>query len=79
MSDKVKPLQRLQDGSWLVTFSLNHRDADTGKLHPRMHHVVFSEKPTVKMIKRRLRTFVLAYYDEIEFNINEFDFTPYNV
>lgn len=77
MSDKVKPLQRLQDGSWRVTFSLNHRDADTGELKPRMHQVVFSEKPTVEMIKRRLRTFVLAYYDEVDFNVNEFDFSVY--
>lgn len=77
MSDKVKPLQRLQDGSWRVTFPLNHRDADTGELKPRMHQVVFSEKPTVEMIKRRLRTFVLAYYDEVDFNVNEFDFSVY--
>ena len=77
MSDKVKPLQRLQDGSWLVTFSLNHRDVDTGELKPRMHRVAFTRKPTIEMVKRRLRTFVLAYYDEIGLNINEFDFSVY--
>ena len=78
MSDKAKPLQRLQDGSWLVTFTLNHRDADTGELKPRMHQVTFTGKPTIDMVKRRLRTFVLAYYDEVEFDINKFDFEPYN-
>lgn len=78
MSDKAKPLQRLQDGSWLVTFTLNHRDADTGELKPRLHQVAFTSKPTIEMVKRRLRTFLLAYYDEIEFDISKFDFEPYN-
>ena len=78
MKNDFKPLQRLQDGSWLVTFTLNHRDADTGELKPRMHQVAFTRKPTIEMVKRRLRTFVLAYYDEVDFNINKFDFEPYN-
>ena len=40
--------------------------------------VAFTRKPTIEMVKRRLRTFVLAYYDEVDFNINKFDFEPYN-
>lgn len=48
MKNDFKPLQRLQDGSWLVTFSLNHRDADTGELKPRMHQVAFTSKPTIE-------------------------------
>lgn len=29
------------------------------------------------MLKRRLRTFILAYPDELEFDVEKFDFTPY--
>lgn len=28
--------------------SLNHRDADTGELKPRMHQVAFTSKPTIE-------------------------------
>lgn len=79
MNKNFVPLQQLPNGQWLATFCLNHRNVFTGEVRPRHHQVQFANKPTVEMLKRRLRTFILAYYDEIEFDIKEFDFSRYLV
>lgn len=75
--NKYIPLQQLPNGQWLVAFSLNHRNVFTGDAEVRYHQVQFTNKPTVEMLKRRLRTFVMAYPDELKINVNEFDFSPY--
>lgn len=77
MNRNTQPLQQLPNGRWLATFSLNHRDVFTDEVYPRIHQVEFTTKPTVDMLKRRLRTFLVAYSDELAFNVEEFDFTPY--
>lgn len=79
MNKNFVPLQQLPNGKWLATFCLYHRNVFTDEVHPRHHQVQFTNKPTVEMLKRRLRTFILAYYDEIEFDIKEFDFSRYLV
>ena len=79
MNKNFVPLQQLPNGQWLATFFLYHRNVFTDEVRPRHHQVQFTNKPTVEMLKRRLRTFILAYYDEIEFDIKEFDFSRYLV
>ena len=79
MNKNFVPLQQLPNGQWLATFCLYHRNVFTDEVHPRHHQVQFTNKPTVEMLKRRLRTFILAYYDEIELDIKEFDFSRYLV
>ena len=79
MNKNFVPLQQLPNGQWLATFCLYHRNVFTDEVRPLHHQVQFTNKPTVEMLKRSLRTFVLAYYDEIEFDIKEFDFSRYLV
>jgi len=79
MNRDFVPLQQLSDGQWLATFRLSHRDALNGQVRQRYHQVQFANKPTAEMLRRRLRTFILAYYDELEFDIEEFDFSRYLV
>lgn len=77
MKQKFVPLQQLPNGQWLVTFSLNHRDVFTGEVRVRYHQVQFTNKPTVEMLKRRLRTFIMAYPEELKISVSEFNFAPY--
>ena len=77
MNKNFVPLQQLPNGQWLVTFNLNHRNVFTGGTEVRYHQVQFTSKPTLDMLKRRLRTFIMAYPDELKINLNEFDFSPY--
>ena len=78
MNKNFVPLQQLPNGQWLATFCLNHRNVFTGEVRPRYHQVQFANKPTVEMLKRRLRTFNLAYSVEIVFVIMDFDFSRYH-
>lgn len=77
MNKNFVPLQQLPNGQWLATFCLYHRNVFTDEVRPHHHQVQFTNKPTVEMLKRRLRTFILAYPDELEFDVEKFDFTPY--